>query len=150
MVNISLSEDQIKKLKDGKEISVQNKEFSEKLLIELKSNSITVEAVDSIQSESGDSNMSVTNKSVPELKDKLVDTKTKRKKLESKVSDIEEDIEYFNEKIRLAKKEDRQDLVSKAKSKKSDKMEHLQELNETINKLKREEHDLKDNISDLK
>lgn len=152
MVEINLSEDQENKIRNGQEISIEIPEFSNSLSVKLQQDGVDVEVVENVNSNSnnGRSDRPVSNKSIPDLKSELVETKTQRKKLESEASDIEEKVEYFNEKIRLAKKEDRDDLVDKARSKKSDKMDRLQDINDTVNELKRREHNIKDKIESIR
>lgn len=158
MNSIELSEDQVEKLEDGENVTVELEDIGQTVNIQPETDSVEVNVVESVDdsadtihhtssSDTGRGEASEeTNESVSDLKNQLVKTLTEKKKLEKKIDGLQEEINHHNDQIRMAKKEDRDDLVQKVQDKKSGKMNRMKELNEQVNNLKEKEHEIRDRI----
>lgn len=161
MKSIELSDDQVEKLEDGENVTVDLENIGQTVNIQPETNSVEVNVVESVE-DSGDAthhtggsdtgrgeDSQETDESVPDLKNQLVKTLTEKKKLEKKIDSLQQEINHHNDQIRMAKEEDRDDLVRKVQDKKSGKMDRMKELNEEVNDLKEKEHEIRDRIDSI-
>lgn len=158
MANIRLTKEQESMLAEGETIEVSTEDLDfDVILNKRQSEQIEVDVVETLETH----NHSSTSKGSPQLtaseaqseikrlKKRVVDLKTRKKKLEKEHEEVTEKIDYFNEKMRLAKEQDRDDLVEKITDRKQDKMDELNEINSELSDLKQQEHNIRTQIDDL-